>query len=338
MDKFYVTDCEGPLSINDNAYELSDYFLFDGGRLFSILSHYDDMLVEKNTENYLAGSTLAMILPFFKLQSLTDKDLVDFSMDNINMVNGAYKLIDFIQDTIPSYIVSTSYSQYIQALCNKTGFNYDNTYSTKLSLDAYDLPADEVGAVTYLHENILLDPSFDNLDYIYNNVIPNMKINALVESVTPVGGVGKQDAILDIIDKNNYSPEDLMYSGDSITDKEALEYTKDNGGVAISFNGNIHSIKSASISIASDNNLILGLIAKVFKDSSTSGVEDFVNEYNADPLGTILEYSPDNDMTQDLLLSKPEIDFVRPDNIDLLRKKSETTRNIVRGANIGNLG
>ena len=25
-DKFYVTDCEGPLSINDNAYEISDFF------------------------------------------------------------------------------------------------------------------------------------------------------------------------------------------------------------------------------------------------------------------------------------------------------------------------
>ena len=26
-DKFYVTDCEGPLSINDNAYEISDFFI-----------------------------------------------------------------------------------------------------------------------------------------------------------------------------------------------------------------------------------------------------------------------------------------------------------------------
>ena len=56
-DKFYVTDCEGPLSINDNAYEISDYFIQEGGKFFSILSNYDDMLVERKTENYLAGST-----------------------------------------------------------------------------------------------------------------------------------------------------------------------------------------------------------------------------------------------------------------------------------------
>ena len=71
-----------------------------------------------------------------------------------------------------------------------------------------------------------------------------MEINNLIESVKPVGGIGKRDAILDIIDKNNYKPENLMYSGDSITDKEALEYARDNGGFSISFNGFILSIDS----------------------------------------------------------------------------------------------
>ena len=134
-DKFYVTDCEGPLSINDNAYEISDYFIPEGGEFFSILSNYDDMLVERNTEGYLAGSTLKLILPFFKAYNLTENDLIQFSEDNINMVNGAYEMIKYVQDIMPFYIVSTSYNQYIKALCDKTGFIYDNTYSTQLELD-----------------------------------------------------------------------------------------------------------------------------------------------------------------------------------------------------------
>jgi len=56
-EKFYVTDCEGPLSINDNAYEISDYFIPEGGEFFSILINYYDMLVDRNTEGYLAVST-----------------------------------------------------------------------------------------------------------------------------------------------------------------------------------------------------------------------------------------------------------------------------------------
>ena len=51
-EKFYVTDCEGPLSINDNAYEIADYFIPKGGEFFSILSNYDDLLAEKYPDTH----------------------------------------------------------------------------------------------------------------------------------------------------------------------------------------------------------------------------------------------------------------------------------------------
>lgn len=338
MDKFYVTDCEGPLSVNDNAYEISDYFLPEGGDFFSILSNYDDMLVERNTEGYLAGSTLKLILPFFKAHGLTENDLIEFSEDNILMIDGAYAMINYVQDIMPFYIVSTSYNQYIKALSDKTGFKYENTYSTKLELDKYELNEEEQDKLIDIHNNILFDSSFENIDRLFNDVISKMEINKLVESVKPVGGIGKRDAILDIIEKNNYQPEGLMYSGDSITDKEALEYAKDNNGLSISFNGNNHSIKSASIAIASTNNLILAVIADIFNNKGTEGVYDFINEYHEEPLEAILNSSNNNEITQELLLSKPSIDVINEDNIEELTNKSKITRDKVRGKRIGNLG
>ena len=130
----------------------------------------------------------------------------------------------------------------------------------------------------------------------------------------------------------------LMYSGDSITDKEALEYAKDNNGLSISFNGNNHSIKSASIAIASTNNLILAVIADIFNNKGTEGVYDFINEYNEEPLEAILNSSNNNEITQELLLSKPSIDVINEDNIEELTNKSKITRDKVRGKRIGNLG
>ena len=189
-EKFYVTDCEGPLSINDNAYEISDYFIPEGGELFSILSNYDDMLVEKNIEGYLAGSTLKLILPFFKAYGLTEKDLVEFSEDNINMVDGAYKMINYVQNIMPFYIVSTSYNQYIKALCDKTGFCYENTYSTQLELDKFKISDEEQESILSIRENILFDYGFDNIHKQFSEIISKMQINNLIESVTPVGGVG----------------------------------------------------------------------------------------------------------------------------------------------------
>lgn len=337
-DKFYVTDCEGPLSINDNAYEISDYFIQEGGKFFSILSNYDDMLVERKTENYLAGSTLKLILPFFKAVGLTEQDLIDFSEDNIFMVKGAYSMIKYVQDIMPFYIVSTSYNQYIKALCDKTGFIYENTYSTQLELDKYDLSDEEQELLISIQENILLDSSFDNINHLFTDVISKMEINKLIDSVVPVGGIGKRDAILDIIDKNSYEPYNLMYSGDSITDCEALEYAKDNEGISISFNGNIHSIKSALISITSTNNLILAVIADIFKNKGNDAVYDFISSYNENPLETIFSTSVDKEVKQDLLLTKPSIDIITEDNAEQLNEKSKIVRNKVRGTNIGNLG
>lgn len=337
-EKFYVTDCEGPLSVNDNAYEIADYFIPEGGEFFSILSNYDDLLAEKYPDTHFAGSTLKYILPFFKAYDLTENDLVEFSQDNINMIDGAYSMIAYVQNIMPFYIVSTSYNQYIKALSDRTGFKYENTYSTILKMDEYELSTEEADKLLDIRENILFDSSFDNIDNLFSNVISNMKINSLIESVKPIGGIGKYEAILDIIEKNDYKAENLMYSGDSITDKEALSYVRDNDGVSISFNGNIHSIKSASISIASENNLILAVIADVFNNKSTSGVYDFIHEYNENPLETLLEYSIDDNITKELLLSKASIDVIDDENIDQLNNKVKITRNKIRGKNIGDLG
>lgn len=336
--KFYVTDCEGPLSINDNAYEISDYFIPEGGEFFSILSKYDDYLVEKNTEGYLAGSTLKLILPFFKAYNLTEKDLIEFSEDNINMIDGAYKMISYVQDMMPFYIVSTSYNQYIKALSIKTGFNYEKTYSTQLELDKYELESTEQEYLLNLHENMLFDYSFENIDNIFNNIISKMKIRKLMDSVKPVGGIGKKEAILDIIEKNEYEAANLMYTGDSITDCEALEYAKDNQGISISFNGNIHSISSAAISVTATNNLILAVIAEIFKNKSTEGVYDFIASYEENPLDAIIDNTKDKNIAQEILLNKASIDIITEENVEKLNNQSKKIRNQVRGKNIGNLG
>ena len=46
FDKSFITDCEGPLTLNDNAFELSEHFIENGGELFKTLSLYDDYLAD----------------------------------------------------------------------------------------------------------------------------------------------------------------------------------------------------------------------------------------------------------------------------------------------------
>ena len=57
--RFFVSDCEGPLTVNDNAFELSSKYMEDGERFFQIVSRYDDILVDEiKRPGYNAGGTL----------------------------------------------------------------------------------------------------------------------------------------------------------------------------------------------------------------------------------------------------------------------------------------
>ena len=56
--RIYVTDCEGPLTRNDNAQEIAAHFIPDGADLFARLSRYDDFLADVvRRPGYNAGDT-----------------------------------------------------------------------------------------------------------------------------------------------------------------------------------------------------------------------------------------------------------------------------------------
>ena len=73
MKAVYITDCEGPVTKNDNAFELTAHFVPAGDRLFSLLSRYDDVLAYAyRRRQYRAGNTLRLIVPFLKAYGATN--------------------------------------------------------------------------------------------------------------------------------------------------------------------------------------------------------------------------------------------------------------------------
>src|SRR3989304_1119764 len=116
--KFFVSDCEGPISKNDNAFELASQFIPKGSRLFTLISRYGDVLTEVvKREGYKAGDTLKLILPFLKAYDVTGEIITDYSSRNILLVPGAKEMLQFVKGFMPSFIVSTRYEQYMRALC-----------------------------------------------------------------------------------------------------------------------------------------------------------------------------------------------------------------------------
>ena len=78
MANFICFDLEGPLSPQDNAYELMKLFP-NGDRVFEVISRYDDLLTLEEREDYEPGDTLALIVPFLILHDISGDNIAELA-------------------------------------------------------------------------------------------------------------------------------------------------------------------------------------------------------------------------------------------------------------------
>lgn len=346
-EKSFITDCEGPLTLNDNAFELANHFIDNGGELFKILSLYDDYLVDEvKKPNYKAGNTLLLILPFFLVENIKNRDMIEFSRNNIFTVNESKFLLDYLKERMNTYIVSTSYGQYIEALANYMDFPFENTFYTKVDVDALDITDGEISKIIGFKDQILENPEdYELFDSIFFNEIPKMGFYNLIKEVDVIGGEGKKLAIDKIIDNDSIDINEILYIGDSITDVEPLRFARDHDGISISFNGNIYPLKEAEIAIISPSAITTAVIANIYADNDKKVVLDFINDYNDenDLEELFKKYDIDYNVKEEFFKvfenhDKPIIKIVNQENFDEILEASTKMRNEIRGQDIGGLG
>ncbi|MBW4257335.1 hypothetical protein KTG15_06470 [Methanobacterium sp. YSL] len=337
--KFFVSDCEGPISVNDNAFELAGHFIEDGEKFFKIVSHYDDVLADEiKRPGYNAGSTLKLILPFLKAYGATNQNMKEFSSDNVLLIPGARETLNLVNIIMPSYIVSTSYEPYIRALCDLTNFSFDQCYCTRLDLDKYTINDEDGKKLKEFTSSIVSKPEFDNLERIFWDELPRMDIGSIIDEVKTVGGEGKKEAVLDIMAKNSFQACDLMYVGDSITDVEPLNFAREEGGVAVSFNGNEFALDNSSIAVIADNTIITSIIADLFNRYNSNVVLEFVASFEKNPEKAVEDHPVDPHLALKLAETTTRLELVNEDNLDELKEDSCKFRKKVRGESIGGLG
>jgi len=338
-NKFFVSDCEGPISVNDNAFELAGHFIDDGEKFFQIISRYDDILADEiKRPGYNAGDTLKLILPFLKAYGATNANMEDFSSRNVLLIPGALETMSQVNQTMPSFIVSTSYEPYIRALCDLTQFPFDHCYCTLLDLESHPLNKEDEIKLKEFHLSIIQNPEFENLERIFWEEIPKMEIGSLFYEVKPVGGEAKKEAVLDIITKYNFKPQDLMYIGDSITDVEPLRFARQNDGLAVSFNGNEYALKEASIAIISDNTLITSIITDLFNRYDSRVVLEFASLFGENTELAMEKFDVNPELAMELGKTNTRMELITPENLDELITDSSSFRKQVRGESIGGLG
>jgi energy-converting hydrogenase A subunit R len=357
--RVFVTDCEGPISKNDNAFELMSRIVPNGNRLFPLISRYDDVLADiVKKPGYKAGDTLKLILPFLKAYGATNKLFKDYSSQNVLLVPGAGETLRFVNSFMPSYIVSTSYEHYLFSLCDIIGFPKENVYCTKLDIDKYQLPEGEITKIKTITEELSTMPmieipnsavslgsfpkesqdSIARLDELFWQELIGTQAGKMFKEVNPVGGYEKANAIKNITKKTNADLSDVIYVGDSITDVDPFRLVRNAGGLTVSFNGNRYAVREAEIAVMSHHTYITTILAEVFNRFGKQKVFDLTENWSLDYVKSFCSLSLFS-MLKRVVLEKPvRIEKITSSNMEKLASESSDFRKMVRGKATGKLG
>jgi energy-converting hydrogenase A subunit R len=360
VKRILVSDCEGPISKNDNAYELTATFVPNGESFFANISKYDDVLADVlKKPGYSAGSTLKLILPFFKAYRISDRDMEEFSEQNIVLIANSRATLKHVQAIADAFIVSTSYEHYIRALCKAVEFPFKNTYCTKVSLDQCPIAPKERDRLKQIAQEIsqmhliTIPPNatsledfshsdqatIQRLNEFFWSEIPKMFVGKFLVDVVTVGGEQKAESIRDAAKCLSVDLADVMYVGDSITDVEAFQLVRENGGLTVSFNGNSYAVKNAEVAVQSESNFVTAVLADLF---IRLGKEETLKV-----LGSWDQKTLEGSSVNKALLKQfasvysdglPKVQIVTAQNMELLTQESSAFRKKVRGVAIGRLG
>lgn len=299
-----VTDCEGPLALNDYAFELCrDFIKPDGIRFFAQVSRFEGYLVDiAKKEGCKVGDALKLILPFLKVAGLTNAKMIEYAQKNIRLVPGAAEVYRFLHaQGFPIFEISTSYRQFAEAVGKRLGFTPERIFSTELDLDRYPLLPAEADRLAAIQDEVaslpelLIAPQATTpadlaaeskeaivlLERIFGEIIPRMDIGRIYTEVNPVGGPEKAMALEGSLAQTGTARADVMYVGDSITDVEAFKAVRAGGGVALSFNGNGYAVNAAEFIVVADNAWPVALLTAIFQRWGKDGLMELATSSQA---------------------------------------------------------
>ena len=284
--KLICFDLEGPLSPQDNAYELMKLFP-DGGKIFEVISRYDDLLTLENRPDYEPGDTLALIAPFLAYHRIGETDISAMGQE-AKLTSGAFELISRLKfQSWKVFCISTSYEQYALTIAHRLGIPAENVSCTHFPLDQIGqlLGESDFALLKQAEEEIVtLNPPTDDariretLDHFYWQKLPRSNSGRVIGKVKPVGGKRKVDALHEFTAKIGKPLSDWVAIGDSITDFKMLQTVNEVGGLAIAFNANEYALPYSTMSLASTNLDDLWIVLEAWDKGGRKTVEELVKE------------------------------------------------------------
>ena len=182
-------DLEGPLAPQDNAYELMKLFPH-GGKIFEVISRYDDLLTLEGRPDYEPGDTLALIAPFLAHHGIKEEQITAMGQET-GLTPGAAELISkLISQGWHTFCISTSYEHYACPITQRLGIPGENVACTSFPLAQICqlLGKDEFTLLEQTEREIVnLNPLIDDteireyLDHFYRHKLPKTVLGGIDE-------------------------------------------------------------------------------------------------------------------------------------------------------------
>jgi energy-converting hydrogenase A subunit R len=176
------------------------------------------------------------------------------------------------------------------------------------------------------------------LDEIFWKELSEMDSGRILEEVNPVGGLEKAEAVQDVMKRMKSRLSNVVYFGDSITDLHCFQLARENGGLAVSFNGNNYAIREAEIAVLAENTIVTAILADVFNRLGKEGVLQLLKDWSR---STLPKYCTPSLLERLFKLypeGLPRVEMITSRNREQLMKESTAFRKTVRGEAIGELG
>jgi len=275
-------DLEGPLSPQDNAYEVMG--LIEGGhKVFEVLSRYDDILAMEGRENYEPGDTLKLLVPFLVYHHINSEHIEEVS-HKARVVSGARELISELQgEGWGVYIISTSYREHAENIASQLGVDLENLACTELDLERYSgVGGSEIVGRVEKEILSLSEPGDREIEHLLDGFFDQLgrtELGRLLEGFEVVGGARKVEALKSFLRRDKGRLGFSVAVGDSITDFNMLQGVRGRG-LAVVFNGNQYSLPHGDIAVASESLYTLKPLFSAFAEGGREKALEIGKEKN----------------------------------------------------------
>jgi energy-converting hydrogenase A subunit R len=338
---------------NDIAFELAAHFVPEGDRIYDLIRMYDYVHANfPKRRDYNVGNASKLVLPFLLAYDASNKTVEEFSAANLVLLQGSKETMKYIPTISEAFMVSTSYEQYVRALCREVDFRLENTFSMEVNLDEIALSAKEKAKLKGLAWEVGGMPpisiprgakgmndysnrdreTIDRLDRIFWKEVAGTHCKRILTDARIVGGIEKADAVREVSNNLSASMKDVMYVGDDWTDVEAMRLVRACGGLTVAANGDGPAVRSAELAVMSETSAAIAVLADVFLRFGRAEVTSVAGAFDRDSLWR----SAADPVTLDRLFetkteSWPRVFFVSEWNMEAVANESSQFRKTVQG-------